>query len=445
VRALVRGTLLKPEIRGRLDLGAIDFRLRDVGTEVQVQSGIVEISNEGVVLHNVRVVLDDQGILVIGQSGVRAGRVQFTNLIPFKPGQFDLPLHGEKLTYRSADTFEVDDLAFDLDLNGNLDEGFELGGEVRLVSGRYLQDFKVQDLVISRRVNESSVRPFYEGKPLLEDLSLDLSVRTLGEGFVVQNNIAPEIRVDILLHVGGTLSEPQLAGDVRPMDGRFNIPFMRGDFELVPNVNHVSFIATKSVADGDTPELNIEATNLVTDSNGVDHNVRMMIRGPVREARIELTSDDGLDRNQAAMLLLTGRVGSQSRATQNPTVGANVNTAADVAGQATRDTVANLMEPYIDDNFYRLTGFNLRLTVGSDGFQGRVRKRITRYFNFQTDYLQGFYSNSRWTTTLDTWVFDYTSVGVRMEQIRTPSTLGVPETQPLTYGLELRLDYAIRR
>ncbi len=309
VRALVRGTLDKPDIRGRLDLGAIDFRLRDMGTEVQVQSGIVEISNEGVILHNVRVVLDDQGILVIGQSGVRAGRVQFTNLIPFKPGQFDLPLHGEKLTYRSPDTFEVDDLAFDLDLNGNLEEGFELAGEVRLVSGRYLQDFKVQDLVISRRVNESSVRPFYEGKPLLEELALDLSVRTVGEGFVVQNNIAPEIRVDILLHVGGTLAEPQLAGDVRPMDGRFNIPFMRGEFDLVPNVNHVTFIATKSLAAGDTPDLNIEATNLVTDSNGVDHNVRMMIRGPVREARIELTTLEGLDRNQTAMLLLTGTHG----------------------------------------------------------------------------------------------------------------------------------------
>ena len=39
--------------------------------------------------------------------------------------------------------------------------------------------------MISPRVNESSVRPFYEGKPLLEDLALDLSVRTVGEGFVV--------------------------------------------------------------------------------------------------------------------------------------------------------------------------------------------------------------------------------------------------------------------
>ena len=55
------------------------------------------------------------------------------------------------------------------------------------------------------------------------------------------------------------------------------------------------------------------------------------------------------------------------------------------------------MEPYIDDTFYRLTGLNLRLTVGSDGFQGRVRKRISRRLNLQTDYLQGFQGNSRWT------------------------------------------------
>ena len=55
---------------------------------------------------------------------------------------------------------------------------------------------------------------------------------------------------------------------------------MRGDFDLVPNVNHVTFIATKSIADGETPELHLEATNLVTDANGNDHNVRMRISGP---------------------------------------------------------------------------------------------------------------------------------------------------------------------
>ncbi len=208
-------------------------------------------------------------------------------------------------------------------------------------------------------------------------------MRTVGDGFVVQNNLAPEIHVDIVLHVGGTLAMPQLAGDVRPTDGRFNIPFMRGDFDLVPNVNHVTFIATKSIADGDTPDIHIEATNLVTDANGADHNVHMRISGPLREAQIDLSSDDGLDRNQTAFLLFTGRTSvstSSPFGTQNATVGANLTTGADIAGQATRDTVANLMEPYIDDTFQRLTGLNLRLTVGSDGFEGRIRKRVSRYW-----------------------------------------------------------------
>jgi TamB, inner membrane protein subunit of TAM complex len=447
VRAQLRGTLLHPDIRGRLDLGTIDFRLRDLGSEVQIQSGIVEISNAGVILHNVKVLLDGQGLLVIGDSGVRAGQVQFTNLLPFKPGLFDLPLHGERLSYRSPGTFEVDDLAFDLDLKGNVDDGFKLGGEVRLVSGRYLQSFNVKDLAISPRVDESTVRPFYEGKPLLEKLKLDLSVRTVGDGFVVQNNIAPEIHVDIVLHVGGIVSVPQLAGDVRPTDGRFNIPFMRGDFDLVPNVNHVTFIATKSVADGDTPDLDIQAQNLVTDSNGVDHNVHMRISGPLREAQIDLSSDDGLDRNQTAFLLLTGRTSASDAAkfgTQNATVGANLSTGADIAGQATRDTVANLMEPYIDSNFQRVTGFNLRLTVGSDGVEGRLRKRVSRYWSVQTDYLQGFQNQSHWNTQADAWIIDYLSAGFGFEQVKLSSEQGVPETLPLNYNLELRLDYAIR-
>jgi hypothetical protein len=446
IKAHLGGTLAKPDVRGRLDLGAIDFRLRDLGTEVQVKSGIVELSNGGVVLHNVKVVLDEQGTLVIGASGVRAGRVVFTNLVPFKPGNVDLPLHGERLAYRSPGSFEVDDLGFDLDLRGNVDDGFRLGGEARLVSGRLVQNFKMQSLVISPRVDESAVRPFYEGKPLLEDLALDLNVRTVGEGFVVQNNLAPEIHVDVLIHVGGTLSEPAIAGDIRPTDGRFNLPAMRGDFDLVANANHVIFVDTKSMDDGETPELDIQATSTVTDANGADHNVRMRIHGPLREAQIDLATDDGLDRGQTAVLLLTGRTTTDSQriGTQNPTVGANISTGADVAGQLTRDTLANLMEPYIDSTFYKLTGLNLRLTVGPDGFQGRIRKRISRKLNLQADYLQGFQNNSKSTLQFDLQGFDYLGASLGVERITLSSQQGVSETLPTNFGVELRLDYPIR-
>jgi hypothetical protein len=309
-----------------------------------------------------------------------------------------------------------------------------------------VQDFKMQSLVISPRVNESSVRPFYEGQPLLEGLKLDLSVRTVGEGFVVQNNLAPEIHVDIFLRVAGTLAEPTLAGDVRPTDGRFNLPGMRGDFDLVANANHIIFVPTKSIDDGETPELDVQALSTVTDANGADHQVRMRIHGPVREAQIDLSTDDGLDRTQTTMLLLTGRTSTESQRlqTQNPTVGANISTGADVAGQLTRDTLANLMEPYIDDTFYRLTGLNLRLTVGPDGFQGRIRKRISRKLNLQTDYLQGFQGKSRWTGQFEITPIDYWGVALGIERVTLSSQQGVSETLPMNGSAELRLTYPIR-
>jgi hypothetical protein len=447
VHATIRGTLERPEVRGRLDLGNIDLRVRDLGTEVQIQSGVVEIANDGAILHDVKVHLDDGGVLVIGASGVRPGRIAFSRLVPFEPGKVDLPLHGERLTFHSTDTYAIDDLAFDLDLHGSVDAGFTLGGEVRLVSGRYLQDFKVQSLVLSPRVNEAAVRPFYAGKPLLEGLRLDLGVRTVGDGFVVQDNLAPEIHVDVVLNIGGTLAAPVLAGDVRPTDGRFHFPAMRGDFDLVADANHVTFIATKSLAEGDTPELDIQAVNLLTDASGADHNVRIRIHGPIREAQIDLSTDDGLDRNQTAMLLLTGRTSTDSQrfGTQNPTVGANINTAADVGDQLLRDTVANLMEPYISDDFEKLTGLILRPSVGPNGFDVRVSKNISRYLIFRAETLLGFQNQSHQSLQLDLWLMDYLRLGGGLERITLSSEQGIPETLPLNGSFELRWDFAIRR
>jgi hypothetical protein len=81
-----------------------------------------------------------------------------------------------------------------------------------------------------------------------------LRVRTEGDGFVVHNNLTPEeIHVIIDLGIGGTCPSPNLSGEIRPTDGRFHIIGLRGDFELSPNVNHVTFVPTKSIAAGDTP------------------------------------------------------------------------------------------------------------------------------------------------------------------------------------------------
>jgi hypothetical protein len=147
------------------------------------------------------------------------------------------------------------------------------------------------------------------------------------------------------------------------------------------------------------------------------------------------------------LLLLTGRTttASDRLTTQNPTVGSNVNTGLDIAGQATRDTIANLMEPIIGDTFERVVGAQLRLTVGPDGFEGRVTKRISRYTKFQLEALQGFQGTARQTLQFDQWLRDYFTISLGAQRLVIPQQPGLNESPPLNASLELRWDFAIRR
>jgi hypothetical protein len=269
----------------------------------------------------------------------------------------------------------------------------------------------------------------------------------VGDSFLVQNNLAPEIHVNMDLRVSGTLSEPRLAGDVRPTDGRFHILGLRGDFELVSNVNHITFVETKSLAAAETPELNLEAENLVTDSAGGEHKVIMRIRGPLNQAAIELSSEDGLDRNQTLLLLVSGRTTEDSAhfgSTTNPTVGSNFRTGTDMVGQITRDTVGNLVEPYIDDTLQLLTGrrINVRPTVGVDGFELRILARASRNTDLQLSFLRGFQNQQRYRGEGSLWLADYLSARGFFERLVLSPQQGISEDHNL-FSMELTLDLPV--
>jgi len=165
----------------------------------------------------------------------------------------------------------------------------------------------VKDLVISPRISESSARLFYEGQPLLEEASAG-SARAHG-GRQLHRPEQPGPRA---VHEPGstrerTLSEPRFGGDVRPTDGRFHILGLHGDFELVPNVNHVTSWRPSPSPPATRRSSTWRPQNVVPDSAGNEHVVRMRISGPIGQAAIDLSSDDGLDRNQTLVLLFSGR------------------------------------------------------------------------------------------------------------------------------------------
>jgi hypothetical protein len=448
LEARVSGTLAAPKIQARVDLGNLKFRLRDLGREIAVEGGTIEATSTEVLLRNIRARVDGQGLLTIGTKASAPGRIAFKRMTPAPEiEEVSLPLHGERLSFRVSNTIDLDDFGFDLEVAGDPTGGFGIDGEVLVASGRYVRDFTVRNLVISPSTDESAVRAFYDGKPLLENLELDLRVRTIGDSFMVQNNLAPEIHVIFDLLVHGTLAQPLIAGDVRPTDGRFHIFGVRGDFALVPNVNHVTFVDTKSIADGETPELNLEAEATVTDSSAREHLVQMRISGPIGQAQIDLATQDGLDRNQALLLLLSGRTSEQETVfgTQNPTLGANVRTGTDVIGQISRDSVADFLEPYIDDTLQLLTGrkINLRPTVGPDGFELRVDARVSRQLDLRLSLLRGLEERRQYRAELGVWIMDYLSVRGFGEQITFTPQPGITEDFR-SLKLELTLDFPIR-
>ena len=438
------GKLDDPVVAARINLGEIEMRLRGTSRQVAIKSGTLDLTSHELLLRDVKVRLDDQGELLIGAGGVRPGRVHIKSLRPeFVWDRVDLPIRGTRLGYRDGG-IEVDDLSLAVQLSGNSTDGLKLSGDVRLVSGRYLQDFNVRNLVLSPRINESVSRPIWEDQPLLENLALALRVRTEGDGFVVQNNLAPEIHVIIDLGIGGTLALPTISGEIRPTDGRFHIIGLRGDFELSPNVNHVTFVPTKSIAAGDTPELNLEATNLALDSAGKEHQVVMKISGPINMATIDLSTTDGMDRNQTMLLLLSGRT-TDELGGGGRVFGMNQESGLDMLGQVSRDAVSNLIEPYIDDTLQMVTGgkWNLRPTVGADGFEVKVQARTTREFDLELSYLRGFQSQERYRAQGLAWLRDYLTLRIIGDRLTYTLQQGLP-VQTTSGKIELTVEYPLR-
>jgi hypothetical protein len=308
-----------------------------------------------------------------------------------------------------------------------------------------VQSFTANELVIAPSANESGGRRRVRDDGWLERMELDLEVRTVSDGFIVQNNLVPAIYMVLNLHVGGTVARPRISGEVRPTEGRFHIPAIRGDFQLVPNVNYVTFVGTKSIEEGETPEIWIEAENSFTDSSGQEHDVRLLISGPLRQMRMSLSSG-GLDQNQTLLLLVSGRTtDGSSRGSEAPRLGNDVRTGADVVGQLTRDSVAALVEPYIDNTLSLLTGraFQLRPTIGADGVELRATSRWNRRLQVDFSFLQGFRGQRTLRLESGVAVVDYVSLMLVGEQITRTLQQSIVE-DIWSARLELSLAFPIR-
>jgi hypothetical protein len=170
----------------------------------------------------------------------------------------------------------------------------------------------------------------------------------------------------------------------------------------------------------------------------------MRITGPINQAAIDLSTAEGLDRNQTIMLLLAGRT-TDDISSGGRTLGINAQSGIDIMGQASRDAVASLVEPYIDDTLQGLTGhkLNLRPTVGADGFEVKVLARATRELSLELSYLRGFQTQERYRVQGNAWVRDYLTGRLIGERLTYSPQQGITD-QVGALRLELTVDYPIR-
>jgi len=173
--------------------------------------------------------------------------------------------------------------------------------------------------------------------------------------------------------------------------------------------------------------------------------VIMKINGPINQATIDLSTTDGMDRNQTMLLLLSGRTTDTLSGNNGQIFGMNQQSGLDVLGQVSRDTVSNLIEPYIDDTLQILTGrkWNLRPTVGADGAEIKIQARTTREFDLEMSYLRGFQSQQRYRAQGVAWFRDYLTGRVIGERLTYSLQQGLP-IQTNNFKLELTFEYPIR-
>ncbi|HEY0707233.1 MAG TPA: translocation/assembly module TamB domain-containing protein, partial [Polyangia bacterium] len=447
VNARVRGTLAAPQIEANIELGGLAFSLRDLGREVAFQSGRIDLSGMELTLKDLRASIDGQGEVLIGATPDAPGRVVLRGTWPSPTlALARIPIRGQRIPLQVSSAVELDDVGLDVEITGDSEHGLGVDGEITVSSGRYTQDFDVRELVITPSTDESEVEPFYAGKPWLEGLGLRLRVRTLGDTFLVQNNLVPELHVALDLLVQGTLSQPRISGDVRPTDGRFHLFGVREDFDLVPNVNQITFVETKSLERGETPEINLEAEALVTDTANQDHLVRMRISGPVGRANIDLSTNTGLDRSQALLLLVSGSTGTGNGGGVGPRGGTSVSRlgggGTDVIGQL----FADILVPYIDDTLDPITRgkVNLRPTLSPDGVALRVDARLGRQFDLQLGILRGLESRRLYNIASSLWLMDYLKLRGSAETGTYSPQAGLIDQDVSSLKLELSMEFPVR-
>ena len=324
----------------------------------------------------------------------------------------------------------------DATLSGD-SEQLHLNGAVELVDVRYVRKFDIiSRALIKPRIAEEET-PFWKGSRVLENLRMDLAVRSLGQ-ILVKNNLA-NLSMSGDFTVTGTLSDPRLDGLIRVDEGTFKLPMTRGEFTI--NLGEIVFARQKPLDQG---EINISSESNIEGRDDVDYQVKMRVVGPLNKPGIKLTSTPSLDQGQIWSLLAFGATTDQLRTQLQGKGDSSSSQGAGAAADAqVKQLTGEILSQIIEDPLKKVTRLDvISLEVGTESAQIRARKKLGRFVSLAGEYELGLLGESRAEGRLEIKMHDLLMLIGKWERLST--RLETEEEDPSRGRLELKLRLPLR-
>ncbi|HXI59388.1 MAG TPA: hypothetical protein VNO55_25150, partial [Polyangia bacterium] len=208
-----------PSLTGQVAIPSGELTSVALGDTVRIRGGQLDAAGRRLVIRSLDLVSDHHGRVSIGGAGTPPATVELASTNPLAVGAVDVSARGRDLAYGPMAGLKIDAMDVDLRLRGDLRRSVTLSGDVALVAGRYKVDAAGAKPAAPPRPPTGN-RPPARARPpgLLDQVALDVHLRSDGQRFVIQHRFVPDLRLRLDLHAGGTAAAPKISGGVGATD-----------------------------------------------------------------------------------------------------------------------------------------------------------------------------------------------------------------------------------
>lgn len=343
--ARIRPDIHSSVIRATVDLKGLGMAIPETPSRLHDINGRITADMTAIEITDLNGYLDEGTFSISGRS----------SLEKFMPQTYTALLSARALPVTAVEGLEA---LFDVDLTleGTIDKS-DLKGAIVLDSGSLTREINLNKEILSAITNPTRTRKgVTEEKapsPYLDNLTLDVTIRSR-ENFIVDTNLAAmEIHPDI--RIQGTPLSPVVSGRSTIDPG--TLQHYNKTFTLTRG--YIDFVNPYEIK----PELDIQAGHEVR-----DWNILLSVTGPPDALVLSLSSDPELEKADITSLLLRGKTTTELISSEGGTTFSPENALAQFAASSVQDdlraaTGLDILEMGFNDDGSGGVG-NLSVTAG---------------------------------------------------------------------------------